>query len=204
MAISVSGSAENFGYYTNGTLITYPFTTNIADLTQTSLGWYGGFLILTLPPNLSYWQNVVTLNLDGNLFQTWSDFSDLSVLETFSAASMVSFGGTYYVTNLNGLVLPPSVKTISFDNSPDLNDYLDTFSQGLFSIGSFTIGGCALDATNVNNQVAALYNTVTSPSYIGTPGTIDLSAGTNAAPSGAAIGQIADLINNYGWAITTN
>jgi len=203
MAISVSGSAENFGYYTNGTGITFPFTTSIEDLSQTNLSLYANFLIITLPPNLSYWQNAVTLNLSGNLFQTWFDFSGFSVLEDFIANFQTSWF-SYYVTNLTGLILPPSVKTISFDGSPDLNDYLDTFSQGLFSIGSFAIGGCALDATNVNNQVEALYNTVTSPSYIGTPGTIDLSAGTNAAPSGAAIGQIADLINNYGWAITTN
>lgn len=68
------------------------------------------------------------------------------------------------------------------------------------SLNAVSFNGNALDATGVNNVLASIVVCCSSPS---TNGTVDLSGGTNAAPSGQGIVDVATLVT-AGWEVTTN
>jgi len=142
-------------------------------------------------------QYTVDLNVQGYWELPIINLSNASALETLTLGSntglenlsMIFFAGTYI-----DLVVCEAIQTLSFINSAALETVV---MPGTSSLTTINFIGCALGAADVN---AILAHAVS----IGmTGGTINLSGGTSAAPSGAGITDKATLIT-AGNSVTTN
>ena len=204
MAIVISGGgAAAYGYYLGGFGGKVPFVINPDDINSTD-NYYANNAILSMPVDLTPLANSITLTLSNNCFQVWSDYSFINSLTTFDASVQSPVGNNSQTTctSLTGLVLPQYIVNVTLAASSTLNDYLKVTQQNLINISNINLSGCALDQQSANNQIYSLYDLVTNKPYVGTPGTLDLSGGTNQAPTAAY--EKDSLILDYGWTILTN
>lgn len=87
-----------------------------------------------------------------------------------------------------------------------------TDAHSFLAVGALTsswsrvidLSGNALDAASINSILAALVNLFNTLELSGSPPNVDLTGGTNAAPTGQGIIDLATLTNDAGWTVTTN
>lgn len=143
-----------------------------------------------LPPNL---ENFVFSNL-GSSGISWPTFPtsikviNCSPLNTLNAYP--SFTGLVNLTDFN------------ISNSATFNAAIGIISD-LIMLSNFTATACAISTANVNALLVKLLALANSVTYVGTPGTIDLSGGTSGAPSGAGAAAVISL-GLLGWTVLHN
>lgn len=206
MAISISGGGFDpniFGYYLNAAFVKVPYSINPSNISSTNINFSGsaGAVALSFPSDISAWANAITLNVSINCFQKWADFSSFSSLTTIlgSAQNPVS---TSTCTSFTGLVLPSNIVNIMFMVCPNLNDYIRVNEQQL-NFTNLNLSGCALDVNNIYNQINEI-SQYCSLTWSGSPGVINLSGGTNAAPNPATAALIGYITFNFGFTVITN
>lgn len=202
MAISISGGFDPniYGYYLNAAFVEVPYFINPTNISNTTNG-VSGLNALTLPADVSPWANSTTINLSSNCFKKWADFSSFSALTTINGSGQNPIS-TSTCTSFNGLVLPSNIQNILFMVCPQLNDYIRVEEQQL-NFTNLMLNGCALDVDNVYNQILSVTNYVSGP-YTGTPGIVNISGGTNAAPNPATAALIGYLTFDLGFTVITN
>lgn len=214
---------EELGFFTFGDI---PGITSITFNQATSIA---GFDIesTTAITSLS-WPNITSIDLlntqggyvriDSNATLTSISFPLLNaigggnfailnnpLLTSLSVPSFASAGASLFINSNTSLVAIslPALTTVTGAFLFTGNTSLTTLSTPVYlpTNGSSISGtNCALSATSVNNM---LHRCVLQPTWGNAGESIDLSGGTNAAPSGQGIADKATLIGR-GATVTTN
>jgi len=196
--VTITGSSEEEFWKNAGISVSFPNAwAGITSVMVNSVGSGNGDYSISGQDDLISFSlggltSVGNFNLSGCNFLT--DFEAPSLIST-SSGFQLSFCGA-----LTTLSLPVFVFSTNgfFANG---NSILQTVSLPSFVPANGTdvnFSNCALDAASVNSILALC---VANPSYVS--GTVDLSGGTNAAPSGQGIADVATLLGR-GVNVTTN
>lgn len=185
-------SENRYGTYDNsGVAVLFDFPENAGVLVN-----WSSKNIIRLPEGKKLTTTTKTLVVSANILLYWSDLS-MSYLETLNAT------GNTNITNFNNLLLPQTLQTLNCGGCTSLNDYIDFATGGLYNISSVSYLGCALDQPSIDATLQSLVDLINDPLYVGTPGTIDLSAGTNAVPSVTGFANAATL-SAFGFNVIVN
>jgi hypothetical protein len=145
----------------------------------------GIFTGMTALVNFQFGNNGFLTNLPSDIF------SGLTALQNLN---LTGDGGITTPPALTGLT---ALQYLSFNNT-----HITTLGTGIFdvmtSLNTVYFAGNTLDAASVNNVLASLVVCCTSNA-----GSLDLSGGTNAPPSGQGILD-AQALTVAGWSVTTN
>lgn len=142
---------------------------------------------MSITPDLSAFTGVVNLDLSGNLLTVSPNISGMANLGTLNLRD-------------NQIVTPPSLAGFTSLTTVYIRNNLLTTAPSV--VGSSSILTILLD----NNAIpTADINTLltTIDGFATNNGTIDVSGGTNGAPSGAGATAKTNLIGR-GWTVTTN
>lgn len=163
-----------------------PIPTNATSLTASNN-------LLTSIPTLSLLPSLRVLNVSTNLLTSLPSLSANTLMTLLSASynNFVSFSNSF-----SGLV---NLITISLSHNSLMTSFTSSI-VGLTSLATLDLNTNALTTASVN---AILADAVLAQPTITGAVSLDLSGGTNGAPSGQGIADKATL-NGLGWTVTTN
>jgi hypothetical protein len=150
---------------------------------------------------------VTSLVFNGTTNREGIDIENVPNLVSFDARNLSAITGGYF--ELSGCPLLTTINLSALvscagDLNISSNAALTTINLGALAVLAYRLiaSGCALDAAEVNAVLARL---VAATSDGSTPwaNTVDLSGGTNAAPTGQGITDAATLVGR-GATVTTN
>jgi len=211
----VSGSGNSMSTYlfalTGETYTTFSFgqpttVAGVVDFKNSTFTSLEMRLLSSVGGNMTIFNcaNVVTLSFPAlATVGGFIDFDGNTLFTTLLLPSLVTVGDELDVPDnpvLSGLSLP-SLTTVASHLDASNCPSLDTFSAPLWlptNGKNIMFTGDSLDAASVNHILA---RAVANPAYVS--GTINVSGGTNAAPTGQGILDKATLIGR-GCTVTTN
>ena len=141
----------------------------------------------TSPPDLTGLSGLLDLRIGPNL-EIIPDLTDLTSLTNLELSNND-------FTSIADLVLPTTIETLKFINCSLLTT--TRYLVGLNNLTSLNMSGCALTQTAVNTILTNLDSNGT------TDGLVNLSGGTNSAPSGAGLTAKTSL-EGKNWTVVVN